>query len=133
MTSTAEVKGAGLSLVARAESLIPERRVPELAPLSGNPDVPEWHGFELKVWEIGEQIRQILARHQSLRKDRELQEAFVRILTNANAKRGRQSFVMLLGYKSCQVHAATVAAQINDPNVTGHVISTESVPFLVGN
>jgi hypothetical protein len=50
------------------------------------PDVPEWHGFESQVWEIGEQIRQLLAQYPFLRKDEEMQEAFIRISANANAK-----------------------------------------------
>ena len=124
MASRAEVRERALSLVAKAEALIPERRVPDLAPMANHPDVPEWHGFEWEVWEIGEQIRQLLVEHPALRKDRKLQEGFVRISTNAKAKRGRQSFVILLGFKSCQVHAATIATQIGDPAVTGHVIST---------
>ena len=124
MASRAEVRERVLSLLASAELLIPARGVPDLAPMADHPDVPEWHDFEWKVWEFGEQIRRLLAQHPALRKDQGLQEAFVRISTDGKAKRGRQSFVMLLGFKCCQVHSATLATQIADPTVTGHVILT---------
>ena len=80
--------------------------------------------YELQRWDIGEQIRQLLVENPSLRKDPELQEAFLRISLNRNATQGRQSFIMLLGYTCCRSHAAKLISQLDDEGVVGHVIST---------
>lgn len=48
---------------------------------------------------------QILREHTSLRKDKSLLDSFLSIATNRNAKRGRQIFIILLGYKHCAEYA----------------------------
>jgi hypothetical protein len=111
-------------LVAKAEALIPSIPIPDLLPSELSSGQPDWHRFEHSVWRIGEDIRQLILTKKSLRKDASLQAAFVRICTNRNSKRGRQSFIMLLGYKCCQKHAPEIASQLNDSFVVGHVIDT---------
>jgi hypothetical protein len=119
-----EAKEYASGSIANAESLIPEEYVPNLPPIESLKDIPKWHDFEEKIWSLGEELRQLLVDFPRLRKDKDLQEGFVRISVNQNAKRGRQSFILLLGYKFCVHHANQIASQINDPFVNGHVIST---------
>ena len=112
------------TLVADAEAAIPSTLMPDLPPGQYTQGAPEWHSFEHTIWAIGEDIRQLLQKKKSLRNDDDLQSAFVAISMNRHAKRGRQSFIMLLGYKSCQQHSHSIASQLDDPGVAGHVIST---------
>ncbi|CAB1077111.1 hypothetical protein D1AOALGA4SA_4904, partial [Olavius algarvensis Delta 1 endosymbiont] len=113
-----------VDLIAQAEEAIPPEQMADLPPgpyLSG---APEWHAYEHTVWQCGESIRQLLAKKSSLRRDLDLQDSFLRIVCNVKAKRGRQSFVMLLGYTSCAHLAPELVGQLSDPFVTGHVIDT---------
>ena len=111
-----------LDLVSEANNIIPVELLPNLEPLDGNNKITKWYDFESKVWQIGEQIRQKINSLPKLRKDKELQEIFIGIAKNKNAKRGRQSFIMLLAYKDCSSYAEVLLSELNDPDVEGHVI-----------
>ena len=113
-----------LDLLTQAEAAIPNELLPDLPPGQHTSGQPEFHPFEHSIWQNGEEIRQLLLQKTSLRNDEELQKLFLRISVNPNAKRGRQSFIMLLGYKSCRQHASRIASQITDQYVSGHVIGT---------
>ena len=107
-----------------AVTLIPNDYLPNPVSTKLVKDVPGWHDFEYAIWKIGEEIRLLLFNAMNLRKDQEIQSEFVRLATNRNAKRGRQTFIMLLGYKFCSHHAKEIASQIDDQFVEGHVIMT---------
>ena len=109
-------------LVEKAKNLIPNSHPPNLASLDNIPNVLAWHEYEVKVWEYGEQIRLKLSKYKSLRKDKDLLDLFLTVCLDPNAKRGRQSFLMLFWYKSCQEYAPSIVTQINDEYVTGHII-----------
>ena len=113
-----------LGLAEKAENDIPSELKADLPPGQYTSGAPEWHSFEYQIWDYGEKIRQLLTKDKSLRKDIELQRAFVRVACNPNAKRGRQSFIMLLGYTCCVKFAPDIASQLADPHVDGHVIDT---------
>ena len=87
------------------------------------PDVSDWYGFELELWDIGENIRQLLC---SERKNLncEQTEKVLRICLNKNAKRGRQSFVMLLGKKRFIEYADRLAVLLSDDDINGHVLDS---------
>ena len=114
-----------LSLVSQANSYIPDVLEPDLAPLDGFPNVPDWHKYEGEIWKIGEQIRQILNENTRLRKDHQLQDAYLGVIKNRKAKRGRQSFFFLVSYKSCNRCSEIVASQLVDDHVVGHALGSE--------
>lgn len=120
-----EAKKKIQSIVRRVEKMIPLTYVENLPPIdTKNPDIPQWHDFEDEIWIKGSNIDQILREHTSLRKDKSLLDSFLSIATNRNAKRGRQIFIILLGYKHCAEYAPFLIKQIDDPFVDGHIIST---------
>jgi len=94
-------------------------KVHKLIPTSSSQ--PE-KNFENSIWGLGEGIRQILVKFPKLRKDKELQKEIVDICLNKFSGRGRESFLMLLS-KSFEEYASQIITQIDDINVTGHVIS----------
>ncbi len=111
-----------LGLVEIAMSRIPPEVPPDLPPIKNFPDVPEWHSFEWAIWETGDSIRRLLKEQPSLRKDHELQDLFLAVAEDSRAKRGRQSFFFLLGYKVCARCGPGVARQLDDRDVAGHAI-----------
>lgn len=128
------------SLLENAEQKIPEEDLPALPPMELCSDVPDWYDFESELWEIGENMRQIIC---SERKDlnHEQAERVCLICLNRNAKRGRQSFVMLLGKKRFNEYADRLADLLSDDDVNGHVLDSiykmgapqyckEAEPFL---
>ncbi|MFT5466181.1 MAG: hypothetical protein ACI8UO_001279 [Verrucomicrobiales bacterium] len=112
-----------VTLLEKAEQIIPQAWLPELPPGDNTSGMPEWRDFETQLWEVGEEIRLILLTEKGLRQDEELQNAFCRIACNRNAKNGRQPFFGLLGYTSCKRLAPLIAEQLDDHRVSGHVIS----------
>lgn len=109
-------------IVGRTSRLIPPVYVKDLPPSKQFPDVPQWHGYEYEIWRNGERIRQILLEHNALRKDKELLDLFLTIALDRNAKRGRQSFIMLFCYKHCAGYAELFVQQLDDDFVCGHII-----------
>jgi len=109
-------------ILEEASKLIPKNIDSDLKAINEYPDVPEWHPYEDKIWTLGEDIRQILIEHKSLRKDKKLLNLFLEICMNRNAKRGRQSFIMLFCFKHCAEYAPMIITQVDDKFVEGHVI-----------
>ena len=105
-------------------SLVPDRLEPDLPPSKMFPDVPEWHSYEFKVWQLGEKIRQILAVDTRLRDDKEIVKLIVEVASNRRLKRGRQPFIMLLENKRYAGYASLLISQIDDKFVYGHVLNT---------
>lgn len=117
-----EAKSKIKEIVGRTSLLIPLVYEQDLPPSVWFADVPDWHNYEYTIWNNGEQIRKILCEHKSLRKDSDLLDLFLTVALNRNAKRGRQSFIMLFGYKHCAEYADLLAAQLDDDFVGGHII-----------
>ena len=84
------------SLLSEAEYLIPNENLPDLPFMPEAPDVHDWYAFENALWDKGEEIRQLIL--MSKKKPNKVQfQRICDICVNPFAKRGRQSFVMLLG------------------------------------
>lgn len=105
----------------KAENLIPNDVLPDLPLIS--PDVHDWYDFEHQLWEIGEEIRMFLKENN--RKLNQYQiDKIVDICLDKRAKRGRQSFVMLLGRKVYADYADKIVSLLSDDDVDGHVIDS---------
>ena len=123
MTKEEATKGIK-KIVEKTLKLIPTTYEADLLPTKLLPNVPNWHCYERAIWQNGESIRQILCEHKTLRKNKELLNLFLTIALNRNAKRGRQSFIMLFGYKHCSGYADSFIKQIDDNSVNRHIIKT---------
>lgn len=119
-----ETKHAILKKIKEAESLVPQNIEPDLPPTQLLPNIPEWHSYEHKIWKLGEDIRQLFLLYPSLKSDKEIHLQILDICLNPNSKRGRQSFIMLLGYKQFSDYAEVLITQVNDEFVTGHILDT---------
>lgn len=122
MQTDPEAKQRILDIIKQAQKLTPGRLEPNLPDFEEG--IPDWHDYEHKIWGLGEKIRQILFLNKRLRKDTEIQQGILSICLNANSKRGRQSFIMLLGNVNCAAYSDEIASQLSDDFVDGHVIDT---------
>lgn len=106
-----------------AERLIPQEKLPDLPFMELAPTVHDWYDFEHELWELGENIRQLIL---SEKKDFNAEQAdrICKICENVKAKRGRQSFVMLLGKRRFLTYADRIAHILPDDDIDGHIIST---------
>lgn len=110
-------------LLDHAEQLIPNELLEDLPFMEDVPDVHDWHRFELDLWDIGEEIRLLIL--ESKKKPSKLQvERILKICLNRNAKRGRESFIMLLGKKCYACYAPEIVPLLNDEYVDGHTVDT---------
>lgn len=110
-------------LLVRAESLIPKDELPDLPFMKEVPDVHDWYQFEHELWGVGEEIRQFLSKNKK-RPNKNQIDRIVNICLDKRAKRGRQSFVLLLGRKQYADYADKLIAVLEDDDVEGHVINT---------
>lgn len=111
------------ALLTAAEALIPEKEPADLPFMTDTPDVRAWHQFELELWNKGEAIRQLILKSRK-EPDPEQARRICRICTEPFAKRGRQSFILLLGKTRYAGYAPMIAAQLPDDDVAGQVIIT---------
>ena len=111
------------NFLTRAEALIPKENLPDLPYTDLAPDVHDWYEFEHKIWEIGEEMRQFLSENKNKLNNNQI-DRIVSICLDKKAKRGRQSFVMLLGKKMFCDYAEQIASLLNDDDVDGQVIDT---------
>ena len=111
------------NLLNRAEALIPEENLPDLPYMDLAPDVHDWYEFEHKLWDVGEEIRHFLSENKNKLNNNQI-DRIVLICLDKKAKRGRQSFVMLLGRKIYSDYANQIVTVLNDDDVDGQVIDT---------
>lgn len=110
-------------LLTEAENLIPEEDLPDLPYMANVPDVHNWYEFEGLLWDLGEKIR-LLVFENNIKFNSNQVDRIINICLDKKAKRGRQSFVMLLGKKCYCNYSEQIISILNDDDVDGHVIDT---------
>jgi len=113
-----------LAACEEAIRLAPTEFPPTLPPSKKLSGVPAWYPFENQAWPIGESIRQAFARNPKLKKRENVLAKVVEVATCRNLRRGRQSFIMALGFVSARQYAERLAAFLGDPDVDGQVLDT---------
>lgn len=109
--------------IKEAKMLIPDELLPDLPPSQLTPDVPNWHDFEHLIWQKGEKIRQLIYNEKRKLSQKQVDE-ILSICTSTNAKRGRESFLMLLGKKCYAEYAPQLVGLLQDKYIEGHIVST---------
>jgi hypothetical protein len=112
-----------ISACDKALALAPTEWSPTLpvSPLFG---APEWYSFEHEAWDLGECVRQAFSANRRLKRERAVLERVVGVATCRNLRRGRQSFVMALGFVDARDCAPELAPYLSDLDVKGQVVST---------
>ena len=109
------------NILIEAESLIPNKCLPDLPFMAEAPDVHDWYKFEHDLWGKGEKIRQLILDCKKKPNCVHIKR-ICDICTNPFAKRGRQSFVMLLGKKCYAEYAPIIVPFLSDDDINGHVV-----------
>ena len=105
------------------EKLIPQEDFPDLPYMELAPNVHDWYDFEHEIWKLGEDIRQLILAERKEMNSSQI-DRVCKICSDKKAKRGRQSFVMLLGKKKFLPYAERIAVLLPDEDIDGHIIST---------
>jgi hypothetical protein len=113
-----------LAACEKALSLAPREYPPTLPPSRELFGASDWYPFEHEAWHIGEKIRQAFVAKPSIRKDREIIQRVLQVALCRNLRRGRQSFIMLLGFVAAKPFADNLAPYLQDKDVAGHVLDT---------
>lgn len=108
-------------MLLEAESLIPHNNLPDLPFMSEAPDIHNWYKFEYDLWNKGEKIRQLILDSKKKPNCAHIKR-ICDICTNPFAKRGRQSFVMLLGKKCYAEYAPIIVPFLSDDDINCHVV-----------
>lgn len=111
------------TLFTKAEAIIPGEIFPDLPYMEHAPNVHEWYRFEHELWGIGEEIRQFVVKNNKKFNAKQI-DRIINICLDKRAKRGRQSFLMLLGRKMYSDYANKIIPLLHDADVDGHVIDT---------
>jgi hypothetical protein len=106
-----------------ATILAPIELPPDLPASKIFTDAPEWYGFEHSAWRIGANIQQSFQANPKLKKDVAVIQAILGVIQVRNLRRGRESFVMLLGFTGAAKHAPLLAEFLHDPDISGHVLN----------
>jgi hypothetical protein len=110
-----------------ALGLAPSEWLPNL-PAHGGPlaslGLPQLHPFENEAWAIGESIRQAFVQFPKLKKKAALIGKVVEVATHRNLRRGRQSFVMAIGFVAAHQFSGELVPLLDDSDVNGQVVYT---------
>ena len=110
-------------LLTKAEGKIPDENLPDLPFMESVPDVHDWYMFEHELWKIGDEIRQLILMGKKALTQSQI-DRIINICLDERAKRGRQSFVLLLGKKVYQKYSDKIAPLLDSDDIDGQVIDT---------
>lgn len=83
---------------------------------------PDWQDFEMRIWELGESIRQLLKKKKKWLKSKNLLGVILMICKKEEYGKGRQSFVLLLGEFDKSETSEVLGNLLDDREVKGHAI-----------
>ncbi len=98
--------------------------VPPDLPIDSKAGAPEWYDFEHRAWEAGEHVRQAFSRNRTWKKDAALREQVLEVAVHRQLRRGRQAWVMALGFVDAHELAPGLAVFLSDPDVEGQIVDT---------
>jgi hypothetical protein len=113
-----------LAACEEAIRLAPSEFPPTLPPSKELSGAPEWYSFEHAAWPIGEGIRRAFIENPRLKKNDTVLAKVAEVATYRNLRRGRQSFVMALGFVAARRYADILATFLSDPDVGGQVLDS---------
>lgn len=105
----------------QAINLAPRTRPADLPPSLG---IPQWHSHEHDAWKRGENIRLAMKANPKLRGNGQVQECLLAVAETVSLRRGRQPYLLNLGYRAAALYASRVAELLDDPDVAGHALDT---------
>lgn len=124
MTERFTTSEAVIAACAAAKALAPAEVPPDQPPDAALNGVPGWYRFEFDAWSVGEAIRQSFQSTPRLKRNRRVLDAVLNAVRHRQLRRGRQSFVMALGFTGAVSYAPALAELLTDPDIDGQVLDT---------
>lgn len=102
-----------------------EKWLKELTRISmkGRGQNPDWLVYEMRLWETGESIRQILSINSKWKKSETLKQLFYQIVLDKRLGKGRQPFVELTARNNKQKYVEIASELIQDPEVSVRAVN----------
>lgn len=111
-----------LAACRQALRLAPSEYPPTLPSSKELSGVPDWYPFEHEAWRIGESIRRAFADDPLLKRKEIVVSKVAEVAQCRELRRGRQSFIMVLGFVAACSHAEAIVPLLRDPDVDGQVL-----------
>jgi hypothetical protein len=90
--------------------------------MRGQLGAPDWRGFELRVWQLGESLRLFLKKKKQWRGRGQLLDAIANLLSDRRFGKGRQTLALLLGDFGGRDYGDALGRALDDSEVWGHAI-----------
>jgi hypothetical protein len=90
--------------------------------MQGQLGAPDWTGYELRIWRLGESLRLFLKKKKRWRGHGPVLDAAAKILRDRRFGKGRQTFALLLGECDGATYSEALGHALMDPEVWGHAI-----------
>lgn len=108
----------------KALALAPEEYPPTLPTSRELLGAPQWYPFEHQAWKLGEEVRQVFLKQPKLKKVKEIQDKIIEVVKCQNLRRGRQSFIILLGFKDANQFKNILVPLLKDDDVDGQTLDS---------
>lgn len=82
----------------------------------------DWHGYEMRIWELSEAFREYLKRKRTLRGRCGVLDAVADVIKEPRFGKGRQNFVLILAQYGGSSYASAIAWALDDPEIMGHAV-----------
>lgn len=82
----------------------------------------DWYGYEMRIWELSELLREYLKTKRRLRGSCGVFDAVADIVKDSRFGKGRQNFVLVLAQYGGSSYASTIAGTLDDPELMGHAV-----------
>jgi hypothetical protein len=100
--------------------------------MRGELGAPDWMGFELRIWQLGESLRLLLKRKKRWRGRGPLLDTVAKLVSNRGFGKGRQTLVLLLGDFGKQEYGDVLGRALDDKEVWGHAIKALTRAKIAG-
>jgi len=84
----------------------------------------DWYGYEMRIWELSEAVREYLKKKRTLRGPCGVFDAIADVVKEPRFGKGRQNFVLILAQYGGSSYASTIAWALDDPEIMGHAVKS---------
>lgn len=89
--------------------------------MQGQLGAPDWLGYELRLWELGEELRSLF-KAKRWKGRGPLLDQIASLLSERKLGKGRQTLAILLGEFGGSEYASALSGALDDPAVWGHAV-----------
>jgi len=82
----------------------------------------DWHGYEMRIWELSEAVRKYLKAKRIVRGRCGVLDAIADVVKEPRFGKGRQNFVLVLAAYGGLPYVSAIAGALDDPDLIGHAV-----------